>query len=637
MLQLIRDRAQGIVIWVIVGLIIITFALFGLSSYLSDSTSTSVATVNGAEIAPAEFQRAYQNYQQRLQQTLGKKYRPELFNESKIKKQVLKLLIQQKLSNQELDRAGYYAAPNQILNRIAGMTVFQEDGKFSPERYKQLLESQGVNSFVFEKQIARELTEQQLKSGILLSGFVTDNELERSARLQNQKRKLSYILLPKSRYFKSTRLTEKEIKDYYTQHKSEFTTPEKVSVDYVDLNLDNMSREVEVSDKAIAEYYVEQRQSFVRQPEQRKASHILIKVGNAAGDSAALEKIKKIQKELANGADFAKLAKKYSEDITSARQGGELGYFGRGVMDKTFENAVFSMKKGEISKPVRSRFGYHLIKLEDIRKAKVAKLKDVKESIRHDLQVQQAEQDFYDTVDKLNNLSYENPDSLAPAAESLGLEIKKSPLFARKDGSGLFARPKVVSVAFSDEVLSEGHNSQLINLSDTHVLVLRLAKHEPPKQQALKDVRERVKVLLQNKKVAEKIKADSVAALKKLRAGTNPKKLARSLRAEWKSVGAVSRTDEDTKMALNPQIRHELFQMPEPEKGKKGYKNVLLANGDGVLLILSDIINGKSYKDENKLNERRKLIGVYGNAMQSAWMIELREKADVTTHLNSVQ
>ncbi len=637
MLQLIRDRAQGIVIWVIVGLIIITFALFGLSSYLSDSTSTSVATVNGAEIAPAEFQRAYQNYQQRLQQTLGKKYRPELFNESKIKKQVLKLLIQQKLLNQELDRAGYYAAPNQILNRIAGMTVFQEDGKFSPERYKQLLESQGVNSFVFEKQIARELTEQQLKSGILLSGFVTDNELERSARLQNQKRKLSYILLPKSRYFKSTRLTEKEIKDYYTQHKSEFTTPEKVSVDYVDLNLDNMSREVEVSDKAIAEYYVEQRQSFVRQPEQRKASHILIKVGNAAGDSAALEKIKKIQKELANGADFAKLAKKYSEDITSAHQGGELGYFGRGVMDKTFENAVFSMKKGEISKPVRSRFGYHLIKLEDIRKAKVAKLKDVKESIRHDLQVQQAEQDFYDTVDKLNNLSYENPDSLAPAAESLGLEIKKSPLFARKDGSGLFARPKVVSVAFSDEVLSEGHNSQLINLSDTHVLVLRLAKHEPPKQQALKDVRERVKVLLQNKKVAEKIKADSVAALKKLRAGTNPKKLARSLRAEWKSVGAVSRTDEDTKMALNPQIRHELFQMPEPEKGKKGYKNVLLANGDGVLLILSDIINGKSYKDENKLNERRKLIGVYGNAMQSAWMIELREKADVTTHLNSVQ
>lgn len=637
MLQLIRDRAQGIVIWVIVGLIIITFALFGLSSYLSDSTSTSVATVNGAEIAPAEFQRAYQNYQQRLQQTLGKKYRPELFNESKIKKQVLKLLIQQKLLNQELDRAGYYAAPNQILNRIAGMTVFQEDGKFSPERYKQLLESQGVNSFVFEKQIARELTEQQLKSGILLSGFVTDNELERSARLQNQKRKLSYILLPKSRYFKSTRLTEKEIKDYYTQHKSEFTTPEKVSVDYVDLNLDNMSREVEVSDKAIAEYYVEQRQSFVRQPEQRKASHILIKVGNAAGDSAALEKIKKIQKELANGADFAKLAKKYSEDITSAHQGGELGYFGRGVMDKTFENAVFSMKKGEISKPVRSRFGYHLIKLEDIRKAKVAKLKDVKESIRHDLQVQQAEQDFYDTVDKLNNLSYENPDSLAPAAESLGLEIKKSPLFARKDGSGLFARPKVVSVAFSDEVLSEGHNSQLINLSDTHVLVLRLAKHEPPKQQALKDVRERVKVLLQNKKVAEKIKADSVAALKKLRAGTNPKKLARSLRAEWKSVGAVSRTDEDTKMALNPQIRHELFQMPEPEKGKKGYKNVLLANGDGVLLILSDIINGKSYKDENKLNERRKLIGVYGNAMQSAWMIELREKADVTTNLNSVQ
>ncbi|VAX13209.1 Peptidyl-prolyl cis-trans isomerase PpiD [hydrothermal vent metagenome] len=637
MLQLIRDRAQGIVIWTIVGLIIITFALFGLSSYLSDSSTASVATVNGVDIAPGEFQQAYQNYQQRLQQMLGKKYRPELFNENKIRKQVLESLIQQKLLNQELERAGYRAGPQQIVRRIASMKVFQEDGKFSPERYKQLLNSQRVNSVVFEKQIAQDLIEQQLSSGILLSGFVSDAELERAARLQNQKRQLSYILLPKSHYLKSTELTEKEIKNYFEQHKKEFTTPEKVSVEYVELNLDDMSRGVEVSDKAIAEYYAEQRQSFIRQPEQRKASHILIKVEKAAEESAALEKIKKIQQELAKGADFSKLAKKYSDDIGSARQGGELGYFGRGVMDKAFENAVFSLKKGEISKPIRSRFGYHLIKLEDIRKARVADLKDVKESIRHDLQNQQAEKSFYDTVDKLNNLSYEMPDSLAPVAEQLGLEVKKSPLFARKGGSGLFAQPKVVSAAFSDEVLSEGRNSQLIELSDTHVLVLRIARHEPAKQQVLNDVREQVKTQLRNEKVAERIKADSLAVLKKLRAGSSPEKLARALNAKWKPVGAVSRADEETDLKLDPQIRYELFQMPRPEKGKKVYKNVLLANGDGALLILSAVIEGKTYKDENKLNQRRKLIGTYGNAMQSAWMAELRKKADVTTNLSSVE
>lgn len=637
MLQLIRDRAQGIVIWTIVGLIIITFALFGLSSYLSDSSSASVATVNGVEIAPAEFQQAYQNYQQRLQQMLGKKYRPELFNENKIRKQVLESLIQQKLLNQELERAGYRAGPEQIVRRIASMKVFQEDGKFSPERYKQLLNSQRVNSAVFENQIAQDLIEQQLSSGILLSGFVSDAELEHSAHLQNQKRQLNYILLPKSRYLKSIKLTEEEIKSYYEQHKNEFTTPEEVSVEYVELNLDDMSREIEVSDKAIAEYYAEQRQSFIRQPEQRKASHILIKVEKAAGESAALEKIKKIEKELARGADFSKLAKKYSDDIGSARQGGELGYFGRGVMDKAFENAVFSLKKGEISKPVRSRFGYHLIKLEDVRKAQIAKLKDVKEGIRHDLQNQQAEKSYYDMVDKLNNLSYEIPDSLAPVAEQLGMEVKTSPLFSRKGGAGLFAQPRVVSAAFSDEVLSEGRNSQLIELSDTHVLVLRVAKHEPAKQQALKDVRERVKILLMNEKVAERIKADSLAALKKLRAGSNPEKLARSLNAEWKPVGLVSRADEDSDLKLNPQIRYELFLMPRPEKGKKSYKNILLSNDDGALLILSAVIDGKNYKDKNKLNERRKLIGVYGNAMQSAWMAELRKKAEVTTNLGSVE
>ncbi|HEB56303.1 MAG TPA: hypothetical protein ENI98_08350 [Gammaproteobacteria bacterium] len=637
MLQLIRDRAQGIVIWTIVGLIIITFALFGLSSYLSDSTTASVATVNGVDIPPGEFQQAYQNYQQRLQQMLGDKYRPELFNENKVRKQVLESLIQQKLLNQELQRAGYRVGPEQIVKRIAGMEVFQEDGKFSPERYKQLLNRQRVNSVAFEQQISQDLTEQQLSSGILLSGFVTDDELERSARLQNQKRELSYILLPKSHYLKNVRLTENEIKDYYEQHKNEFTTPEKISVEYLELNLDDMSREIEVTDKAIAEYYAQQRQSFTRQPEQRKASHILIKVEKADGESAALEKIKKIQEELAKGADFGQLAKKYSDDIGSARQGGDLGYFGRGVMDKAFEDAAFSLKKGEISKPVRSRFGYHLIKLDDIRKARVAKLKDVKESIRHDLQIQQAEQAFYDTVDKLNNLSYEIPDSLEPVAEQLGLEIKKSPLFARKGGSGLFAQPKVISVAFSDEVLSEGRNSQLIELSDTHVLVLHIAKHEAAKQQALKDVKEQVKTLLRNEKVAKKIKADSAALLEKLRAGTDPEKLVRALKAEWKTVGAVSRIDEDSGVALNPQIRYELFQMPRPKKGQKVYKKIMLANGDGAVLILSAIIDGKSYADKNKLNEGHKLIGLYGNAMQSAWMVELRKKAEVTTNLSLVE
>ena len=637
MLQLIRDRAQGIVIWTIVGLIIITFALFGLSSYLSDSTVVNVATVNGAEVTPNDFQRAYQNYQQRLQQMLGDKYRPELFQENKIRKEVLDLLIQQELLNQELDRAGYRAAPEQIIKQIASMEIFQEDGKFSPERYKQILNSQRINSVAFEKQIGLDLAEQQFNAGMLLSGFITDDELNRFARLQNQKRELSYILLPKSHYLKSIVLTEEEIARYYEEHKNEFTTPEKISVEYVELNLDEMSRGIEISDEAIAEYYQQQRQSFTRQPEQRRASHILIKVENADEESAAMDKLKKIQEKLAAGEDFSKLAQEFSDDIGSARQGGDLGYFGRGVMDKAFEDAAFKLKKGEISEPVRSRFGYHLIRLDDIREAQLAKLDDVKEKIRHDLQIQQAEQAFYESVDKLNNLSYEIPDSLAPAAESLGLELKKSPLFTRNGGSGLFASPKVVSIAYSDEVLAEGRNSQLIELSDTHVLVLRLAEHVPAKQQPLKDVIGLVKTRLQDEKVTEKIKADSAAVLEQLRAGVDPEKLARSLKAEWKFVGPVSRVADESSSALDPQIRHELFQMPRPAEGEKVYKDTRLANGDAAVLILSAVIDGKNYTDETRLTEKRKLIGIYGKAMQSAWIAELRNNADIETNLDSLE
>ncbi len=635
MLQQIRDRAQGIVIWTIVGLIIITFALFGLSSYLTDSASVSVATINGAEVSPNDFQRAYQNYQQRLQQQLGDKYRPELFQEDKIKKEVLNMLIQQELLNQELDQAGFRASPEQVVKRIAAMEVFQEDGKFSPERYKQILNNQRINSLVFEQQIARDLAEQQLTAGMLLSAFVTDDELNRLARLQNQKRELSYLLLPKSHYLEKVELNQEEIEQFYNQHRDEFTTPEKVSVEYVELNLDDMSREIEISDEAIADYYAQQRETFTRLPEQRRASHILINVENAEAEPAALEKLKTIQEKLAAGEDFSKLAKEFSDDIGSAREGGDLGFFGRGAMDKAFEDAAFSLKKGEVSEPVRSRFGYHLIKLTDIQEAKIAKLEDLKESIRHDLQIQQAEQAFYEAVDKLNNLSYEIPDSLAPVAESLGVELKKSPLFTRQGGEGLFASPKLVSVAFSDEVLAEGRNSQLVELSDTHVLVLRMAEHIPVKQQTLDEVVEQVKARLRDEKVAGMIKADSEVALEQLRAGAKPEALARSLNAEWKSVGAVGRVGTDADASLNPQIRYELFRMPRITDGGKAYKNIMLANGDGAVIVLSSIIDGSGYTDENKLKGQRELISIYAKAIQSAWMDELRNKADITMHLDS--
>ncbi len=629
MLQQIRDRAQGIVIWIIVGLIIVTFALFGLSSYLTDTTVVNVATVNGADVTPNDFQRAYQNYQQRLQQALGDKYRPELFQEEKVKTEVLNSLINQELLNQELDHSGYRAAPEQIVNRISRMEVFQEDGKFSAERYKQILNSQRINSLAFEQQIARDLAEQQLTSGMLLSGFITNDELDRFSRLQSQKRELGYILLPKSHYLDSIELTQDEVEAYYDKHKTRFTTPEKVSVEYIEINLDDMSREIEISDEVVAEYYEQQRDTFTRQPEQRKARHILINVENTEAEPAALAKLKTIQEKLAAGDDFSQLAKEYSDDIGSARQGGDLGFFGHDVMDKAFEEVVFKLKKGEVSEPVRSRFGYHLIKLDDIKEAQVAKLEELKDGIRHDLQIQQAEQAFYQTVDKLNNLSYEMPDSLAPVAESLGLELKISAMMTRDGGAGLFTSTKLVAVAFSEEVLAEGRNSQLIELSDTHVVVLRMAEHIPAKQQSLSEVVDSLKNQLRDEKVATKIMADSVATLEQLRAGENAEKLAQRLNLEWKSVGSVARVagEADT---LSPQIRYELFRMPRAADGQKVYHNVLLANGDGVVLILSSVIDGNTFTKENKLNGQRQLISIYGKAVQSAWMVELREHADVT-------
>lgn len=626
MLQLIRERAQGLVVWTIVGLIIITFALFGLSSYMSGTTKVNVATVNDVEITQTEFLQAYQNYQQRLQQMLGKNYNPAMFKEEVIKQQVLDGLITRQVLNQALDDEGFGASPGQIVTKIHSIdSFFDENGKFSPEQYKRVLALQGMNSAMFEQRVAQDIADEQLYAGLMRSAFVTPKQIETQTKLEGQKRDVDYILVKHQSFIKSQEVSAEDIEKYYTENKSEFMTPEMVSVEYLELNINEVAKDYEVSDDEIRQQYEQNQKLYESEPEQRKASHILIAINDKTDEATAKSEIEKVYERLMNGEDFAVVAKEVSQDPGSASQGGDLGFFGRGVMDKAFENTAFSLKKGEISKPVKSAFGYHIIKLTDIKAGKVTPLKDVKDKIKKELQIQKAEQKFYTDIDTLNNLTYETPDSLQPAAEALGLTVKQGGWFTRRGGQGILHDPKLVNAAFSEEVLVNGRNSEMIELSDTHLVVLRKKDHKPSDVMELDKVRSRIESRLQRQQAIEKATELAKSFTDMLHAGETAEKVTKTDKAaSFIKAGMVGRKPGKDDAKLRSDIREAAFTMPKPQD-KPVSKQVALNNGDQAIVIVNKVVDGS----QAEKNGQQRLTAMYGNTSYDGFVKYLRKQADI--------
>jgi peptidyl-prolyl cis-trans isomerase D len=634
MLQSIRDRAQGIIVWTIVGLIIITFALFGLSSYLSGTAKAVVATVNGVEISETELLREYQNAQQRLQQMLGANYRADLFNEQIIKEQVLEGLIQRELINQQLDAENYHVAPQQVVATLQQMPAFHDtNGGFSAENYRRVLSMQGIPAELFEMQLARDIANEHLRNGIVRSTFVTEAEGQRYQSLQEQQRKIGYLRIPQQRYLEKITVSDAEISAFYEQYADEFRTPEEVSVDYVELNLADLAKQFDISDAEVRDYYEQHQENYVSQQEQRKVRHILVKVDADVNDEAARKQIESLATRVQNGEDFAAIAKAESQDPGSATQGGDLGFISLGIMDKAFEQAAFQLAQNQLSQPIRTRFGYHLIEVTDIKPVELTPFDEAKVQIRKDLQTQQAEQRFYEEVDKLNNLSYEIPDSLIPVAEQLGLQVKQIPLFTASGGEGLFSNDRIISAAFSEEVLQQNRNSELLEISDTHVVVLHLREHKAASQRPLDEVRELIAGRLKQQQARKMADQDAKMALTRLAATEAPEQVAAAYQQKWQDAGFIKRQASETDK-LNDQIREAAFSLPRPKDNQPELTNLILPGGDAVVVALYSVQDGEPATDAQALQAiGQQLANISGQIEYSAFLAYLQSQADITRNL----
>ncbi len=618
--------------WGIIGLIIVPFALFGLNGYLDGAVKTVPAVVNGTEISSAQLTRAVQSRKQQLQQQLGSSYNPDFFPMDLLRQQVLNELISRQLITEFTVNSKMAASPQQIVDEIKRVPQFKDSkGKFSTKIYARALKGAGRSKVSFEAQVARDYVLNQLREGLFQSTFVLPYEVQQLQNLLNQQRKVAYLIFDKSKYKKNVKVTDEALKKYYESHLADYRTQDKVNVEYVELDINKLAEKIDITDKAVSDYYNSNLNNYMEKDY-----------------SAALARIKDIRRRILNGESFEKLAKQFSADKLSGKKGGDIGFISKGIMDKAFDAVAFKLKKGEISQPVKDKFGYHLIKVVDIkgdeRRIKHIQIKAVdkpldlnaalRAKIRKELQLQEAEQHFFEDVEKFSNLAYENPESLDAVASALDLEIKSSGLVPRQGLKGVLQNPQVISAIYSQQVLTDNKNSDVIELKETHVIVVRVKEHQPAAQKPFAEVKADVakQVALEQQKQA--MRADVNKAFEKLTKGAKGRDVAAEFRnAQWLSGTFVSRRDA-AKSGIPQAIIRQAFLLPRPSADKPSISMVDLPGENQAIVVVSDIKEIENVDTAESSAIREQLQRINLNTEYSGFEQYLKDNADIQINLS---
>lgn len=483
MLEVIRERAQGLLVKIILALITIPFALWGVDSYIRHAGKADVvAEVDGQKITKQEFVQVLKEQQEQMREVMGARFDPALLERPEIRQSILDGLVQQRLLAIEANRAGFDMPDSLLASIIAGIPEFQQDGKFSQARYEALVRQQNMTPAVFEARLRQNLVIQQMQQGLSHGISVPHAAEDTVARLAEQQREISQAWLTPEQFMIQLKIDPAEVKAYYDKHREEFRIPEQVRLDYLVLSVDELSRQMEASDEEVKKYYTEHSAQY-QQDEQRKASHILIAAAAGASPAekaAARAKAEQILKEIKqNPEKFEDLARQHSQDPGSAAKGGDLGFFPRGVMVKPFEDTVFGMKGGEISGLVQSDFGFHIIKLTAIRHGGARSLDEVKGEIALELKKQKAAKKFAELAETFSNMVYEQSDSLKPAADALKLKIQESPWISKKGTDvRLLNHPKLLQAVFSDDALKLKRNTEAVEVAPNTLVAARVAEYK---------------------------------------------------------------------------------------------------------------------------------------------------------------
>ncbi len=622
MLQAIRDKAQGWIAWAIVILISIPFALFGIQEYLGSGADPVVAEVAGIEITESELENSMRDFRESMRISLGDAYRQELFEGEAFRSQVLDRLINESLLRQAADDWNMRGSDAQIRAYIQSIPAFQNQGRFDSAMYEAAVRNRGLSNAGFEDLVRQELVLRQLQNGVSTGSFITDSELLEQVRLSDQQRSIAFARIPMSAFNDAQQVSEEDAQRHYENNPGDYRVPERVKLAYLSLNVEGLMPLVEVDEQKLREYFGEHRSEFFVE-EERKVRHILI--GSETGtEEEQRAKALDLLEQLREGADFAELAKNNSDDPGSAANGGDLGWVNRGVMVKPFEDSAFSLAPETLSEPVKTDFGYHILQVTEVRGGSDATFEQMLPQVEEAYRRFQAEELFYDYHERLANAAYENPDSLVPAAETLDLRVEQTDWISR--GSGLpmaIDHSKVLNAAFSEDVLVNGNNSDVLDLEPTESVVVRVLQHEPETIKPFETVREEVVEAAAAALASEKAASKGAEVIEELRAGSMLAAIADS--NDWTFKDAkVSRNSSD----VPAEVIDASFALTPPEEGAKAHTGVVSAEGDYFVIAINAVEQGEAGANAaaDKIRQQR-LESLMGSAEFDGMLEALRARA----------
>jgi peptidyl-prolyl cis-trans isomerase D len=588
MLTAIREKLKGWVAYFIIGLITIPFALFGINQYFAGEKNIIVASVGDLEINKAEYLKQYNRQKQRLEEQLGDKYSNEI--DRRLKNKALNTLISQYLVQNQVNKFNFLTTNSELQKSLLQQGAFKEDGVFSFEKYKQILTLNGYSIARFEEEEKQRLASRQLSQGLFNSSFIDKKQLTLFLKIKNQLRKFDYFSIDAKNYLKEVTVDEASIEDIYEKNKHQFVEEEKVKVSFVSLEAKDLAKNIKVNEKKLLSLYEDEKERFSTL-EEREVAHILFE--DKAKAQSILTKLKD------KPSLFAKLAKENSIDDDSAPKGGNLGFFTQGVMEKSFDETLFNLQKGDISEVIETESGFHIIKLLRIKKSKVKSFISVKNELETLFREQKALAKLNSLREEFSALTYDNPDSLKEVAKGLNLKIKVTDWISKRGIVGknkektLFNNPKFIKAAFSAEVLISKENSNVIDISENQLVVMRIKKHQNKRQKLLKEVHEIIKTQI--------AKVLAITYIKKLGANIvdafpDKSKLNNLLKENnlaWKSSDLVNRINED----IDTNVLNIAFQTHKKIGSYKG----ALVNGRYIFVVL------KGFKD-TKITEEDKTL-----------------------------
>ena len=588
MLQKIRDKISGWFAAVFLGAIAVVFVFWGIQ--FESSTTTAAAKVNGENIPVETVRRAWQERQTELQTQLRDELPPELVKAEQQK--LVNDFIARELLVQRARESGYRVSDRELAETLTRIPALQVDGKFSRDRYAALLRQQGRSEADFEREFRKDLETSQLQNAIALSAFVTPGELKRRMELEGETREVAYAVIPAAMFAGQVSVTPESVAAYYDKQKSEFMTQETVSLQYLKLDLADVASGVQVTEEALRKFY-DDNAARNETPERRKAAHILIESGS--DDAAAKKKAEQVLARAKSGEDFAKLARENSDDPGSKAAGGELGWSTRESYVKEFADALFAMNKGDITGPVRTQFGYHVIKLEDVEAPHVRSFEEARADLEPEFRRDQAQALFYAKSQELADESFAALSELESVAKKLDIPLQTTESFTRQGGGVFDANRDVIAAAFSDEVLQERQNSQPIQLGDESVVVLRVTDHKPPQQRPLEDVREEITARLKEDGAREAAASAAKALAQRINAGEPLAAVAAAAGTQATAVQDVTRRGPTSEAAapVPPELLKAMFQAPHPAAAGKASAGIAtLASGDPVVFAVSAVRSG---------------------------------------------